>query len=178
MTDISARQTFTTAGNTRLSDNPGSADTPESGRYIEAHALTRPTGLLADRRNCVTMGRRKARPRGRENYPRQTNHIRAIRPPPGSPRVEFGASFVPARATLRPHRSPTPHSALHSLPVRIRLAPVVHLGGGRYRANRMLDPAGGSFRDIFRWPAAETVGPLKKTARNSATSHHLGVDRS
>ena len=101
MTDISARQTFTTAGNTRLSDNPGSADTPESGRYIEAPGLTRPTGLLADRRNCVTMGRRQARPRGRENYPRQTNHIRAIRPPPGSPRVEFGASFAPSPALLR-----------------------------------------------------------------------------
>lgn len=108
MTDISARQTFANAGNPRFSDDPGTADTPESGRYIEAPGLTRPTGLLADRRNCVTMGRRKARPRGRENYPRQTNHIRAIRPPPGSPRVEFGASFAPSPALLRRFFRPRP----------------------------------------------------------------------
>ena len=105
MTGISARQTFTMAENSRFSDYPGSADTPESGRYIEAQGLTRPTGLLVDRRNCVTMGRRKARPRGRGNYPRQTNHIRAIRPPPGSARVELGASSAP----LSPlPSSPTP----------------------------------------------------------------------
>lgn len=104
MTDISARQTFTTAENSRFSDYPGSADTPESGSCIEAHGLTRSTELLADRRNRVTMGRRKARPtRARKLPPSNESHSRNSATAGLSPRRTrrlFGPSFAPS---LVPH---------------------------------------------------------------------------
>ena len=111
MTDISARQTFTTAENSRFSDYPGSADTPESGSCIEAHGLTRSTELLADRRNRVTMGRRKARPtRARKLPPSNESHSRNSATAglcPRRTRRFFGPSFA---ASLVPHPAPpTPH---------------------------------------------------------------------
>ena len=130
MTDISARQTFTTAENSRFSDYPSSADTPESGSCIEAHGLTRSTELLADRRNRVTMGRRKARPtRARKLPPSNESHSRNSATAGLSPRRTrrlFGPSFAPslvphpALPTPHPppaptHRPPRPHSDLHSL---------------------------------------------------------------
>ena len=105
MTDISARQTFTTAENSRFSDYPSSADTPESGSCIEAHGLTPPPNFSPIVEIASRWDVAKPAPQGRENYPRQTNHIRAIRRPPGSPRVELGASS----ALLSPlPSSPTP----------------------------------------------------------------------
>lgn len=130
MTDISARQTFITAGNPRFSDISGSADTPKSGSYIEAQGLTRPTGLLSDRRNCVTMGRRKARSaRARKLPPSNESHSRNSTTAGLSPRrtrrlfgPSFAASLVPHPALPTPHpppapthRPPRPHSDLHSL---------------------------------------------------------------
>ena len=126
MTDISARQTFTTAENSRFSDYPGSADTPESGSCIEAHGLTRSTELLADRRNRVTMGRRKARPtRARKLPPSNESHSRNSATAGLSARrirrlfgPSFAPSLVPHPALLcapPTHRPPRPHSDLHSL---------------------------------------------------------------
>lgn len=130
MTDISARQTFTTAENSRFSDYPGSADTPESGSCIEAHGLTRSTELLADRRNRVTMGRRKARPtRARKLPPSNESHSRNSATAGLCPRrtrrffgPSFAASLVPHPAPPTPHPPPVPthrplrpHSDLHSL---------------------------------------------------------------